>query len=354
MSSIDYDKFDVDHPAFARISPFLTVHSKKGGPEHKYWLVPGWLGQYDIAVAFGASGAGKSVFATDLACRLAAGLDIDGGEGGIRWNVLYIAAERQGQVKRRIDAFCKHHGGGDPFDNLMIYDGPIDLLRPGELRAVVRSACLSLDDTIDLVVIDTLAAAMSGSDSNPEAMARAVHALNDAARWGNPDVPCTVLVVHHSGASDEKRMRGATQLHAAADTVIQIARKGDTSTARVVKNNESEARPDRSYKMETVSLGESARGIDTTAPVLVAVEPGRQGEPAASKVPRATLAAAAVLQRAIEANGGPVTEEQWRAAVYADAGDLSEAGKRQRFARARRLQEDGTVTETNGLYALAA
>jgi len=341
---------DSDDPYGKRIH----IHSRLSGGEHKYWLIPGWIGQDDLVVAFGPSGSGKSVFAADLACRLAAGWNLDGTSENHPRNVLYIAAERPAQVQRRIDAFCRHHGG-ERFDNLAIYDGPIDLMKPDELREIVLSGFHAFGrDDVDLVIIDTLASAMSASDSSPEAMARAVHSLTDAARSGNPEGGCAILVVHHSGASDVKRMRGATQLHAAADTVIHISRKGDTSTATVVKNNESGDRPTRRYTMETVSLGASLDGVETTAPVLISAAAAKESNPSSPKVSRSTRTALAVLAGAIEANGGPVTDDQWREAVYAEAGDLGEAAKRQRFTRARKLLEDGVVTETAGFISISA
>ena len=134
--------------------------------------------------------SGKSTFAVDLACRMAAqGIDFDGKDIWAQFNVLYIARERARQVRRRANAFCAHHGG-PRFDNLLIYDGPLDLMHDGELTAVARMAAWEVqgsslkEDYIDVVIIDTLAAAMSASDSSPDAMARAVGNLSQCQEDG--------------------------------------------------------------------------------------------------------------------------------------------------------------------------
>jgi RecA-family ATPase len=308
------------------------------------------VGVGDLAVIFGPSESGKSVLAVDMACRLAAGIDLNG-DPSLRSNVLYIAAERAAQVKRRVTAFCRHYDG-EPFDNLVIYSGTIDLTQPDELSTIVRAAAWKLGDEIHVVVVDTLAAAMSASDSSPEAMARAVNNLTGTVRSGNLDgIGCTVIVVHHSPVSGEQRLRGGGQLQGAADITIAVARRGETSTATVVKNNESPSRPTRSYRMETVSLGMSEDGVETTAPVLVSVDSPPPKAPQ-SVTPKPLREALATLRDAIAANdNNPVTEEQWREAVYASAGDISASGKRVRFSRQRR-ELAGLIGESAGKYSI--
>ncbi|TWB19499.1 AAA domain-containing protein [Rhizobium sp. ERR 1071] len=355
LASIDWDEFDDGNETFRSISTHLTAHASQSAPRHKYWKIPGWIGSGDLTAIFGSSEAGKSVFSVDLACRLAAGWDFGDRKDGPQHNVLYIAAERGNQVKRRVDAFVKHHGG-EPFSNLLIYDGPIDLCEENFLRAVIRAASYHFPDEYgaEVVIVDTLAAAMSASDSNPDAMHRAVNSLTDAVRHGNPEGLCSVVVVHHSPISGEARMRGAGQLQGAADMTIHVTRKRDVSVAKVAKNNESPDRPTRTYRMETVSLGrDHQEDPETTAPVLVeeAAATSVTGERDMSRV-RSYAKAMETLQQAIAANEGkPVTEGQWRSAVYQAAEGISEAGKRKRFERDKRTL-GSSVSVINGLFSV--
>jgi RecA-family ATPase len=347
-AKLDLDDFDEDHPFYKRIRYNLRAHSKSKIIKPKRWLIPRWLGENDLAVIFGASEAGKSVFAVDMACRLAAGLDHD---GNLTWrrNVLYIAAERAAQVRRRIDAFVKYHDG-EPLDNLVVYDGPIDLTAdPTEIIAIVRAAYWALvdddPDPIDVVFIDTLAAAMSASDSSPDAMAAATSTLTAITRHGqSEDSGCAIVAVHHTPVSGEARLRGGGQLQGAADMTIHVTRKRGVSTAKVAKNNESADRATMSYSMETVPLVVDRDGIETTAPVLVkAAEPEKTK--AVRRQPKAEKDALAVLGKAVELHGGPVTADQLRDIIYADAGAISESGKRKRFTRLL-----GSLQPDNGLY----
>jgi RecA-family ATPase len=346
---IDLDDFDEIHQFYKSIRYNFSAHSKTKIINPKYWMIPRWLGSKDLTVVFGASEAGKSVFAVDMACRLAAGFDYDGNQIG-RYNVLYMAAERSAQVRRRIDAFVKHHGG-EPFDNLVVYDGPIDLTAdPTETIAIVRAAYWALvdddPDSIDVVFIDTLAAAMSASDSSPDAMAAATSTLIAITRHGQyEDSGCAVVAVHHTPVSGEARLRGGGQLQGAADMTIHVTRKRGVSTAKVAKNNESADRASLSYTMETVPLVVDEYGIETTAPVLVKVAEPTKVLASASRIPKAERDANAVLERAVAEHGGPVTEDHLRDIVYAEAGTISESGKRKRFTRLL-----ANLQAENGLY----
>ncbi|TWF53316.1 AAA family ATPase [Neorhizobium alkalisoli] len=355
FATIDWDDFDEGSTVFQSISAHLTAHSAQKSTRHKYWRMPGWIGAGDLTAIFGPSEAGKSVFSVDLACRLAAGWDFGTIRDRPSYNILYIAAERGDQVRRRVDAFVKHHGG-EPFGNLMIYDGPIDLCEEHFLRAVIRTASQSFPDEYgaEVVIIDTLAAAMSASDSNPEAMHKAVNSLTDAVRHGNPEAHCSVIVVHHSPVSGEARMRGAGQLQGAADMTIHVTRKRGVSVAKVAKNNEGPDRPIRTYRMETVSLGRAAADEpETTAPVLIEAQQTAT-ENDKSKPLRRHREAVDVLRGAIAANDNkPVTEELWRAAVYLAAGNISEGGKRLKFSRHKEIIEAGFAVEDAGLFQLS-
>jgi hypothetical protein len=344
---IDLDDFDESHPFYRRIRCNLPLHAKAGATKPKRWLLPQWLGKNDLTVIFGASEAGKSVFAVDMACRLAAGLDHDGDPTPLRYFVLYIAAERASQVRRRIDAFVKHHGG-EPFDNLVIYDGPIDLTAdPAETLAIVRAASWEMDTEINVVFIDTLAAAMSASDSSPDAMAAATATMANLTRHGHSDGQgVAVVAIHHTPVSGEPRLRGGGQLQGAADMTIHVTRKRGVSSAKVAKINESADRASLSYTMETVPLVVDEDGIETTAPVLVRTTEPSKVLASANRTPKAERDAKAILAKAMADNGAPVTADQLRDIVYAEAGTISESGKRKRFTRLL-----ASLQAENGLYS---
>jgi hypothetical protein len=365
LEKVDWSEFYDDHPVSKSLRTNLKIHARQESLP-KNWHIPRWIGSGDIVAIFGPPEGGKSALGVDIACRLAAGWDLNGNQLEYRRNVLYIAAERARQVQRRIDAFCRHHEG-EPFDNLVLYDGPIELTQPMSLRAITRSANHVFEDNdgdVDVMVIDTLAAAMSASDSDPNAMAKAVGNIIDVSRNGNREgFPITVIVVHHSPVSGEARMRGAGQLQGAIDMSIYVTRKKGVSIAKVQKNNENDDRPSLRYTMQSVALSDFG-GIVSTAPVVVYESgPGAasrdeadDSKPTEPKKPsRAQRDALDTLRAAIAANDDqPVTEAQWKAVVYAAAGDITPAGKRLKFSRDRKIVEAGLATESGGKFSAAA
>lgn len=335
--------------SFAR---FLQAHSTARRPYPKGWFLDHWIGSSDLVAIFGEPGSGKSMLAIDLACRMAAGWDMNGNAVNFRRNVLYVAGERSDQVSRRLWAFCQHHGG-EPFDNLAVYDGPFDLLEKGAFGALAYQAGETVGNLIDVVVIDTLAACMSASDSSPDAMGAAVRELNAVVSPADGESR-TVIVVHHSPVSGEARMRGGGQLHGACDTVIHVKQSRGTSTAKVVKNNESSARLSLAFTMETVHMGEG--DMATEAPVLIhstEATKAAAAKLAAPLISKASRTAVDDLRAAIEAKGGPVTADEWRAASDTAAGDITPSGKRKRFTRAFRIVEDGLAIDEAGLFRLS-
>ncbi|MFG1399904.1 AAA family ATPase [Roseixanthobacter pseudopolyaromaticivorans] len=351
---IDFDDFDGNNSELLLIYPHLKAHSRCSVSPFKNTFSHGLFAGDEVSVIYGAPGSTKSALAIDIACRAAVGMDWSGGYTAPIVGVVYVAAERVAQVRRRADAFCRHHGL-ERLDNLIIYDGPIDLVRDrGLLAATILSAgSMVQDGGIYLVVIDTLAAAMSASDSSPDAMAAVVSTINRSQRvvrdeWG--EAP-HIMLLHHTPASGEARLRGGGQLLGTADITLHVSQRRGLATAQVEKNNDSPDRPALSYGLDGVVIGQDPYGMDVTAPVVV---PHQEGpEKKAPRVSRAQRDAIASLQAAMAANDNrPVTEEQWRSVVFTAAGDLSPDGKRMKFKRHQQIVAAGMALEIDGLFAL--
>lgn len=351
---IDFDTFSSGDKNHSAISQYLKRHSHQPYTYRKNIVSHGLLAFDELSVIYGAPGSTKSAFAIDTACRTAVGMDWDGEYTAPISGVLYIAAERIAQVRRRADAFSRHHQI-DHLENLVFYDGPIDLVQDrGLLAATILSSANVSPTGIDLVIIDTLAAAMSASDSSPDAMAAVVATLSRTQRvlrdaWG--EAP-HVAVVHHTPASGEARLRGGGQLLGAADVTLHISTKRGVAAANVEKNNDSPDRPSFSYALQSVTIHQDADGTTVTAPVVVpeAVDREKKTAPNVSRAHRDALAG---LRAAIAANDNrPVTEDQWRASVYEAAGDIGAGGKRMRFRRHLEIVEAGLAIHEGGLFHL--
>ena len=355
FQNLDVDELDFDDPVFSDIAEHLIVHSRAGRLQPKFWIATGLLAAGELSAVFGEPGAGKSALAVDIACRVASGIDWHGRATGA-YNVVYVAAERKEQVRRRVDAFCVEHGIAGRLDNLAIYGGPIDLSESSsQLRAIVRAAEFAFvpGDYCEagFVIIDTLAAAMSRPDSDTAATAAAVGNLLATVNSGERP---HVMIVHHQPLSGERRLRGG-HLTGAMDVTIHVARKGGHVVAQVVKDNDT---PDGdrlrlTYTMKSVPL-ECADGSTVSAPVVVPCE-AKDSSPETDPEPQAiTAIQQAVLDALLEASdGGPVTVAEWRARYNANGdADVGEGTRKRRFYRAKdTLEANGLAFQDGDLWS---
>ena len=353
FQNLDVDELDFDDPVFSDIAEHLIVHSRAGRLQPKFWIATGLLAAGELSAVFGEPGAGKSALAVDIACRVASGIDWHGRATGA-YNVVYVAAERKEQVRRRVDAFCVEHGIAGRLDNLAIYGGPIDLSESSsQLRAIVRAAEFAFvpGDYCEagFVIIDTLAAAMSRPDSDTAATAAAVGNLLATVNSGERP---HVMIVHHQPLSGERRLRGG-HLTGAMDVTIHVARKGGHVVAQVVKDNDT---PDGdrlrlTYTMKSVPL-ECADGSTVSAPVVVPCEAKD------SRKPKSAVRLSKARQEALDAlvavtADGPASEAAWRAECDAAAPDTNKATLKVRFYRARDwLAENGLASKDGDLWSV--
>lgn len=376
ISTDKFKQIEDNDDYFNRFSSGLGFHSDEHETFPKYWLLPGFIAAGELTVAFGQPEQGKSQLGIDFACRLAAGLDWDNSPAD-PLNVLYVAVERPQQVRRRADAFCKIRGI-DRLDRLLIYSRPIDLTNEIELAGLCRYAERELRrrtgdrQGLSLVIVDTFAQSISGTDANPDTMARACAGLRFCQHYGglDGDEGPGVLVLHHSPTNGELRPRGAGNLLGAADATIHVSRKKDVVTAKVIKANDipPDEKAQVSFRMKSVLLAVDDKGISTTASVIERIDTSSGGAQATTpESAEASIAESEIMevglplakQRALEQfkqivadnDNKPVTKEQWRAAAYAAAGDISASGKRVKFKR-QCTDLTGLVKEVDGLFSL--
>jgi hypothetical protein len=238
------------------------------------WLIDGLLPYEGEGVVFGPPGGGKTFVTLDMAMHVAAkrpwmGRAVDGG------GVIYLAAEGQAGVRRRIDAWKRDHDCPDiPFALVPV---SLDLLRiDGDIAKLVHviSSLSALEDWrgVRLIVIDTLAKTFGGGDENGSDMAAYIANINRAfAPHG-----CLRLIVHHQPwTSDTKRPRGHSSLLGAVDAAIHV--EGDSGApARwltVTKQKDGEDGLRIPFKLRSVEIGTNAKGKPVTSCVVDALNP---------------------------------------------------------------------------------
>jgi len=238
----------------------LDVRGIKALPDPT-WLVEGMIiGPQAVGFITGAPGSGKSFLAMGMSMAIALkqavwfdrNLHVPEGPAP----VIYLSSEGVSDIKNRIRAI-------EIANNLSADDAPfylghsqINLNAEGDVLKLLRTVQTVVDRhsvAPALIVVDTLARAMSGDENKQEDANVTVRAL-DLLRQ---TYGCVVLCVHHSSKAGEN-MRGSSVFSGAADFIMAVTKDSGASegllTAAKIK-----AAPDGwtiGYSLRPIALGD--------------------------------------------------------------------------------------------------
>jgi len=296
-------------PKFA-LQPFERI----AFDEHQEWLIGRVLPRQGVAALYGKPGSYKSFLAQDIAMRVAIGRDW-AGRRVARAPVIYIAAEGAAGFAKRKQGLVIGYGN-------LPSSVPFRLVRKTpNLGTGTADAERLLKDVQaagfkpGLIVIDTLAATLNGADENGAGMVQFISNVNALAR----ELRCLVLVVHHVGLSNEKRMRGHSSFAGAADVLLLCARNGRLAAKLTIQKLKEESSNDSFVAtLSRVVTGKDEDGEDVSTLVVDSVEEAEptvngDGERKASGASRLLLKVVAeVIDEAGEAvrpaPGGPTVK----------------------------------------------
>jgi hypothetical protein len=214
------------------------------------FLVEGIIPQGTLCELHGPPGAGKSFAALSLALSVAADVPFLGCPV-IPGPILYVASERFGTLRRRIDAWCKHHGA-DPRPNLRTMQDGVQLAVPDDVTAFVRRVHRTMTPLPHLIVLDTLSRSMVGRDENGASdMTRVIDGL-DRIRQATD---ATVLLVHHTRKAGDME-RGSSVLRGATDIMMSL--KTDKGQRVLQSEKTNDEAPFKPLLTKIVSVGRSA------------------------------------------------------------------------------------------------
>lgn len=285
-------------------------------------VVGGLLATREVVALVGAPGTGKSSLAVLAAVCLAEdrpflGRPVTAGA------TVYIAAERAGEIERRLRAVVSP---GAPI--YVASAGPqlAEQHTAEELIEAVSAVEAVEDDPIRLIVVDTLSRCAVGLDENSTQAMSLV--ADNLARLSRAFPTAAVLVVHHSNKAGTG-MRGSTALLGAVDLELTAFRGGSGFELRVTKANAVADGQRLAYRLAT---REAADGL----PVVEAIVAGREGEAGPKAGTRLPPDARAALEALTElAREGSVTLESWHAAALEAYGNRKDGAKREAWRKSR-------------------
>jgi KaiC/GvpD/RAD55 family RecA-like ATPase len=242
-------------------------------------LVRHLIGENSLPVMFGQPGCGKSFLSLDVALHVACGWPWFG-LPVMKCGVVFIAAEGQRGIVKRIAAFRKRHGldldAEIPFAAI---PAPIDLRSEhGDISSLVLAVAQArkmFDCAVGLIVIDTLSRTFGGGNENDSADMAAFVANIDRLRT---ETGAAVLIVHHAGKDDARGLRGHSILKAAADTVIEVSGQDGIRTLKIEKQKDGETGAARYFNLEVEEVGTDEEGQPITSCVVAPVSQAEGGK----------------------------------------------------------------------------
>jgi hypothetical protein len=200
------------------------------------WLVKRWLQDNALIMVHGPSGGGKTFVVLDWCLRIASRTPEWCGQRVKPGTVVYLAGEGHHGLRGRIAAWKHRHQAG-PLSMWLSRAG-CDLNTPeGYIKAVNHIS--KLPERPSVIVVDTLHRFLSGDENS----AQDAKTMLDACGALMEKFGCAVILVHHTGVSEEAqhRARGSSAWRGALDIEISIIPAKDGGPMQIVQRKSKDA-----------------------------------------------------------------------------------------------------------------
>ena len=200
------------------------------------WLVKGWVQDHALIMVHGPSGGGKTFVVLDWCLRMASGMSEWCGLKVKPGNVVYLAGEGHHGLRGRIAAWKSQHSAGT-LSMWLSKDG-CDLNKP-EGYIKVAEQLRTLPATPKLVVVDTLHRFLDGDENSPLDTKTMIDACNRIMN----EFDCSVILVHHTGVSEEAqhRARGSSAWRGALDIEVSVVPAKDGAPMQIIQRKSKDA-----------------------------------------------------------------------------------------------------------------
>ena len=230
------------------------------------WLVKRWIQSQALVMVHGPSGGGKTFVVLDSCLRMASGIEDWAGHKVRQGNVVYLAGEGHHGLRGRVAAWKHHHQAGK-LAMWLSKDG-CDLNTPTGYLKVVEQVRM-LKDRPSVIVVDTLHRFLAGDENS----AQDAKTMLDACNALMMEFNCSVILVHHTGVSDEAqhRARGSSAWRGALDIEISIVPGKDNVPMQIVQRKSKDAEIAESVFVELQSVAIPGWRDEDNQPVTSAV-----------------------------------------------------------------------------------
>jgi hypothetical protein len=280
-----------------RESAPVRAADEVAGAEEVDWIVRGLIQRGTVVLVTAKPKVGKSFLTSDLTLTLAStvpewmGLKIVPGK-----HVLYLNAE--GAMSQRLAAYKKVHGKLPKKFYTMSLKVKLDTVGMAALTQQI-AAHEAEHGKVDILVIDPLARALSGSEVSDKDMAGFIDHAEALTEGGRR----TVIVVHHLGKDESAGPRGHSSLSGAvtAELRLNLDPKTGIRVLSVPFCREAEEWAGARFRLAPVELGKDRFGETIHSAVVE-----RVGGAAADALPKMGKNQKAVLtcMRALSAEIG--------------------------------------------------
>nr|BDD44738.1 hypothetical protein 4 [Rhodospirillaceae bacterium] len=263
-----------------RLRPILLA--EKNDLPDRDMIIKGLLGLGELSVVYGPPKCGKTFLALHTALCVARGtpwFDRRTKPG----LVVYIAAEGQRGIEKRLDAYFQHYGVDRvdiPFAR--ITDAPdmrSSTADTDTLTEEINALASTLDKPAALIVVDTLKRCLGGGNENgPEDMGAFIAHCERLQR----ETGAHVMVVHHEGKDKSRGGMGHTSLFGAVDAIVRVEKLETCKVATLEAAKDDEDGWKVVFDLPQVTVGEDEDGEPITTCVVV---PAEEDAPVSSHKP---------------------------------------------------------------------
>ena len=200
------------------------------------WLVKHWIQDKALVMVHGPSGGGKTFVTLDWMLHIASGKATWFGHKVRPGNMVYLAGEGHHGLRSRIAAW-KHHNNVSNL-NMWVSKSGVDLnTAEGYLKVVEAIRALKIKP--DVITVDTLHRFMAGDENS----AQDAKTMLDACAALMQEFGCTVILVHHTGVSEEAqhRARGSSAWRGALDIEISVIPAKGEKSIEIVQRKSKDA-----------------------------------------------------------------------------------------------------------------